>query len=460
MRRREFLGSSAGFAVGSWIALNSGEAVAAQQEQQPKPAAAKKRVILVWSEGTAPTSVYPNDIRGAVAESLKGLRGYEIKTATLSDPEQGVSQAALDEAEVLFWWGHTKHGNVTDASVERIVKRVKEGGMGVVFLHSAHFAKPLKAILGASGAWSAYVNDGKPHRITVTDKTHPIARGVSDFVIPKEERYEEAFVVPTPEAVVFDGLHESTNTKARQGLCWTIGKGRVFYFRPGHEEYPVFFQPEVKRIMRNAALWAARNEDLLYDDTDPAGKAAFATGEPSLGRILRDAGYGATRVVDGGEINAQRMVKVGRGPVTVTPLAAYGVFKDCSAGWYEALNAATSAEEKQPKRRELWKIEAPRNKQMAPPIAKGGKTTFDPGDKPFGLWVSTTGFTNEVVYSEDALQKFIPRFRKGQHKAHFYPAVKSDGTQVPNALVMGLEYSTNDDNQEIVALIENVRPVL
>jgi trehalose utilization protein len=454
VRRREFIRNGAGVMAGGLLALQVSNAEALLGQKAP----AKKRTILVWSEGTAPKDVYPKDISGAVADELKGLRGYEIRTATLTDPDQGVSDAVLSETDVLFWWGHEKHGDVTDATVERIVKRVKEGGMGVVFLHSAHFSKPLKAVLGASGAWSAYVNDGKPQRITVADKNHPIARGVKDFVIPKEERYEEKFIVPEPEAVVFDGFYESTQTRARQGLCWTIGKGRVFYFRPGHEDFPIFFLPEVKRIMRNAALWAARNEDLLYDDTDPAGAAAFAAGEPSLGRILRDAGYGSTSVVAGGEIEAQRLVKAGKGKVTMTPLAAYGVLKNCTAGWYPAPTAATDTTPEPPKRTQLWKIDAPNNKRMAPPLASGGKTTFDPGDKPFGLWVATEGFAGEYVYSEDALQKFIPRFSKGHHKAHVYAAVKTGGATVPNAVLIGFEYSTNDDNQEVVVLVENVRP--
>jgi trehalose utilization protein len=245
----------------------------AGEAQEP----AKKRTVLVWSEGTAPKEVFPKDINGAVAEGLANLPGYTVKTASIDDPEQGISQAALDETDVLIWWGHVKHGRVSNEGVQRIVARVREGGMGVIFLHSAHFAKPLKAVLGASGAWSAYVNDRSAHRITVADPKHPIAQGVRDFVIPKEERYEEPFVVPAPEAVVFDGYYESTKTKARQGLCWTIGKGRVFYFRPGHEEFPIFFMPEVRRIMRNAVLWCARDETAIRQDLAtplPAAPAA------------------------------------------------------------------------------------------------------------------------------------------------------------------------------------------
>jgi trehalose utilization protein len=435
--------------AGSALLLASSETMAVTQQTPPK-----RRTILVWSEGTAPKEVFPNDINGAVAAGLAKLRGYTVKTASITDPEQGVSQAALDETDVLIWWGHQRHGQVSDEAVQRIVARVKDGGMGIIFLHSAHFAKPLKAVLGSSGAWSAYVNDRSTHRITVADTKHPIARGVRDFVIPKEERYEEPFIVPEPEAVVFDGYYESTKTNARQGLCWTIGKGRVFYFRPGHEEFPIFFMPEVRRILRNAALWCARDEAGIWEDNDPAAPAARATNEPPLALILRDAGYGGTDVTTVGEVDGQRLVKAGQGPVKFTPLAAYGVEKVCHAGWYVA-----GPTDREPRRSELWKVDAPNNKRMAPPLAPGAKTEFDPGDKPFGLWVATEGFKGETIYTEDALQAFVKRFPpKGRHKAHIYAAVRSDYTPVPNALIIGFEYSTNDDNQEIVALVENVKP--
>lgn len=448
MQRRAVLTGGVRAVVGGALALSSIRSWA-----QAVPAKPKK--VLVWSEGSAPMGVYPKDIRGAVADSLAKLPGATVTTATLNDPEQGISQATIDQTDVLIWWGHIYHDRVTDETVQRIVKRVREGGMGVIFLHSAHFSKPLKAVLQSSGAWSAYVNDGKPHQIHVLDPKHPIARGVRDFTIPKEERYEEKFVVPDPEAVVFDGYHESTGTRARQGLCWTIGKGRVFYFRPGHEEYPIFFMPEIRRIMRNAVLWCANDEQGIWDDADPAGAAARATNEPPLSLILKNAGYGGTDVTAVGEISGQKFVKAGPGPVKLSVLAAYGVLENCTGGWYEIGDTT-----KEPKKQNLYKIEKANNKRMAPPLAKGSKTEFDPGDnKPFGLWVATEGFKGETIYTEDDLQAFVKRFpAKGHHKAHVYTAVRTDYTAVPNAVCIGFEYSTNDDNQEVVLLVENVRP--
>lgn len=446
MRRRDLVLAGLGLAGG----LSAG-----QVWGQAKPA---KR-ILVWSEGTAPKSVYPNDINGAVAEGLAGLRGYDIRTAGLDDPEQGVADAVLRETDVLFWWGHQKHGQVTDENVARIVRRVKEDGMGVVFLHSAHFSKPLKAVLNATGAWSSYVNDGQPQDVSVLLPNHPIARGVRPFIVPKEERYEEPFEVPQPEAVVFDAFYESTKTRARQGLCWTIGKGRVFYLRLGHEEFPVYFMPEVRRILRNAALWTARDEAAIAEDADPFAPAARAVREPTLAVIAQNAGYGGTDITAGGEVAAQRFVRAAAGKVRFTPLAAYGTEKVCHAGWYEATLPANGANVvTAPKRSELWKLSANHNKQMNPPVERGGKTEFDPGDKSFGLWVASESFQGETIYTEDVLQTLIIRFKANdRHKAHIYKAVRSDGTPVPNTVLIGFEYSTNNDNQEIVALVENVR---
>lgn len=226
-----------------------------------------KRTVVVWSEGTANVDaeskkVYPEDINHAVAEGLKPLAasGWQIITATLKDPDQGLSDERLNSTDVLIWWGHKKHGDVSDQLVAKIVKRVKEGSMGFIALHSAHFSKPLKAILGTPCSWSEYVADGTSVKITVKEPGHPITKGVKDFDLPKIERYGEPYAVPTPEAVPLDGMYtkpDGTKAPARMGLCWTIGKGRVFYFTPGHETYDDFFRPEVRQIMLNAVEWAA-----------------------------------------------------------------------------------------------------------------------------------------------------------------------------------------------------------
>ena len=178
--------------------------------------AERKRRVVVWSEGSAPKNVYPKDINTAVAEGLKSLKDWEVVTASLADPDQGVSDDSLEKTNVLIWWGHVRHGNVKDDLVARIVRRVKEEGMGFIALHSSHFSKALKKLLGTRCGFSEYVVDGSSVEVIVKDKKHPIARGVKDFTLEKTERYGEPFQVPKPETVVFDGVYHAPGRQHRE----------------------------------------------------------------------------------------------------------------------------------------------------------------------------------------------------------------------------------------------------
>ena len=250
--RRAMLGLSAAAATGVLLAPGA-------------LAAPGKRRVVVWSEGSASKDegskkVYPQDINTAVAEGLKPLAGWEIITAALDDPDQGASEERLKGTDVLIWWGHKRHGDVKRELVDRINKRVREEGMGFIALHSSHFAQPFKKLMGTQCSWGEYVADGTSVKIIVKEPDHSIAKGVKDFSLPKIERYGEPFKVPTPEAVPLDGIYTKPNgdtQPGRMGLCWTVGKGRVFYFTPGHETYNDFYLPEVRLIMRNAVEWAA-----------------------------------------------------------------------------------------------------------------------------------------------------------------------------------------------------------
>jgi len=222
--------------------------------------AVRKRRVIVWSEGSAPKNVYPKDINTVVAEGLKPLKNWEVVIASLSDPDQGVSDESLKKTDVLIWWGHVRHGDVKDALVDRIVRRVKEDGMGFIALHSSHFSKALKKLLGTRCGFSEYVADGSSVKVIVKEKNHPIAKGIKGFMLDNTERYSEPFQVPKPEAVVFDGVYgrpDGSKEESRQGLVWTVGKGKVFYFQPGHETYPHFFDKNVRQILLNAVAWAA-----------------------------------------------------------------------------------------------------------------------------------------------------------------------------------------------------------
>lgn len=232
-------------------------------------AADRPRTVVVWSEGTANVDaeskkVYPQDINTAIAEGLKPLdaKGWKVVKASLNEPHQGVSDELLAATDVLIWWGHKKHGEVKDDLVAKIERRVKEEGMGFISTHSSHFAKPYRKLMGTRCSWAEYVCDGTSVEIIVKEPNHPICEGVSNFKLPLIERYGEPFAVPTPEAVPLDGIYtkpDGTKAPARMGLCWTVGKGKVFYFTPGHETYDDYYRPEVRRIFVNAVQWAARS---------------------------------------------------------------------------------------------------------------------------------------------------------------------------------------------------------
>ncbi|HEY2934474.1 MAG TPA: ThuA domain-containing protein [Acidobacteriota bacterium] len=241
-------------------------------------AAPRKVRVLLWSEQTEPREVYPNGISGTLADYLSKDSGMEPRTAQLSDPDSGVSDATLDSTDVLVWFGHRKHREVPDEAVERVVQHVREKGMGFIALHSSHFSKPLKKLLNATGAWSSYVNQGKPEQMWVVLPEHPIARGLSDFTIPKEEIYTEPFEVPEPDAVVLEGTWESGH-RNREVLTWNIGKGRLVYIRAGHEQYPIYHQPEMQKLITNSVLWAAGITNAGYNlERRQAGPPASARG--------------------------------------------------------------------------------------------------------------------------------------------------------------------------------------
>jgi trehalose utilization protein len=225
--------------------------------------AKSKPCVVVWSEGTAPKNVYPDDINGAIVEGLKkDLAGWEIVKAGIDDPDQGVPDALLAKCDVLIWWGHKKHGAVKDELVAKIEKRVKEEGMGFISLHSSHFAKPNKKLMGTACSWGAYLGDSEVCKCVVKDATHPIAAGLpKEFEFKHGERYSEPYAVPEPKSVVLDGLHTvkggKPDDKARMGMCFEVGKGKFYYFQPGHETNPVFMDENVRKMMANAVKWAA-----------------------------------------------------------------------------------------------------------------------------------------------------------------------------------------------------------
>jgi trehalose utilization protein len=179
----------------------------------------------------------------------------QVRTATLEEPEHGLTEAVLAETDVLTWWGHIAHDEVADEIVERVAANVL-GGMGLLALHSAHYAKILKRLLGTSCSLR-WRNEGERELVWTVDPSHPIAQGVPQpIVIDAQEMYGEHFDIPAPEELVFISSFAGGEV-FRGGCAWTRGAGRIFYFSPGDQEYPVYHHPAIKQVLANAAVWAA-----------------------------------------------------------------------------------------------------------------------------------------------------------------------------------------------------------
>lgn len=218
--------------------------------------------VTVWNEflherqDAEIREIYPEGMHGAIASYLEDLPGFDVKTATLGEPEHGLTDDVLTETDVLVWWGHMAHDEVSDAVVERVYNRVVSEGMGLIVLHSAHFSKIFRRLLGTPCDLK-WREAGEKERLWVVAEGHPIVEGIGDyFEIEKTEMYGEPFGIPRPDELVFISWFEGGEV-FRSGCCFHRGMGKVFYFRPGHETYPIYRDPNVLRVIGNAARWAA-----------------------------------------------------------------------------------------------------------------------------------------------------------------------------------------------------------
>lgn len=216
--------------------------------------------VIVWNEyrhekkDPKVAKIYPNGIHEAIAQHLRS-EGFPIKTATLDQPEHGLGNEVLARTDVLIWWGHIAHDEVRDEMVDRVHKRVLDG-MGLIMLHSGHFSKIFKRLMGTSCNLKWRIA-GERERIWIVEPGHPIASGLNEsFEIPHEEMYGEPFDIPAPDTLVFVSWFQGGEV-FRSGCCFHRGKGKIFYFRPGDQEYPTYHQPEVLRVISNAVRWAA-----------------------------------------------------------------------------------------------------------------------------------------------------------------------------------------------------------
>ena len=293
----------------SWLLLVCGIGLAST------PAATPVRV-LVWDEQQpAQKQAYTNFLGNEIADHLRRQPGLAVTSARLDDPDQGLSAAALDACDVLIWWGHVRHVEIKPETGREIVRRIKAGQLSLIALHSAHWSIPfveamnerarqdaLQALSPGERAsavlietnqypqlrvqpkytdrltpsalfrkppsgpveitltlpnccFPAYREDGQPSQVRVLLPDHPIARKLPrEFVITQTELYNEPFHVPPPDAVVFEERWQ-LGEWFRSGSVWNLGRGKVFYFRPGHETYPVFKNANALRIIENTVRW-------------------------------------------------------------------------------------------------------------------------------------------------------------------------------------------------------------
>jgi len=223
----------------------------------------EKPRVTIWNEFRHEKSdervqkVYPNGIHQAIADFLTKA-GFSTQTATLDEPEHGLTEAILDQTDVLIWWGHMAHGEVDDSIVDRVQKRILEG-MGLIVLHSGHHSKIFKRMMGTTCnlRWREI---GEKERVWTVAQGHPIAKGVeSHFELPNAEMYGEYFDIPEPDVLVFISWFAGGDV-FRSGCCWQRGLGRIFYFAPGHETYPTYFDRNIQQVIINACQWAAAHE--------------------------------------------------------------------------------------------------------------------------------------------------------------------------------------------------------
>lgn len=220
--------------------------------------------IVVWNENRHEKSnpevaaIYPNGIHGAIAAFLHG-NDHQVKTATLDDVDHGLSDEILNETDVLIWWGHMAHEEVSEEIAEKVKQCVLDG-MGLVVLHSGHFSKVFKKLMG-TGCDLKWREAGEKERIWVVDPTHPIAAGIDEYIeLEQEEMYGEHFDVPTPDELVFVSWFQGGEV-FRSGMTFKRGNGKIFYFRPGHETHPTYHHPDIQRVIKNGVHWAKPQEN-------------------------------------------------------------------------------------------------------------------------------------------------------------------------------------------------------
>lgn len=225
--------------------------------------------ITVWGENVheqklkAVRDLYPDGMHECIAAGLRQDPALVVQTATLQQPEHGLTVEVLENTDVLTWWGHCAHSEVSDEIVARVQERVLQG-MGLIVLHSGHYSKIFKRLMGTSCSLT-WREAGEKERLWVCNPGHPIVQGLGPyFELPNTEMYGEPFGIPTPDEQIFISWFEGGEV-FRSGATWKRGNGKIFYFRPGHETYPIYHNDTVKLVLKNAVKWAAPEGSRWFD---------------------------------------------------------------------------------------------------------------------------------------------------------------------------------------------------
>ncbi len=217
--------------------------------------------VTVWNEGRhektheAVQKVYPDGMHTVIAKHLNQQPGIEARTATLDEPEHGLTAEVLESTDVMTWWGHMAHHEVKDEIADKVQQRVLDG-MGLLVLYSGHFSKPFRRLMG-TGCGLKWREIAEKERLWVVAPSHPIAEGVGEYIeLAHTEMYGEIFDIPQPDVLVFVSWFQGGEV-FRSGCCFHRGAGKVFYFRPGHETYPIYYDENIMRVITNGVRWAA-----------------------------------------------------------------------------------------------------------------------------------------------------------------------------------------------------------
>jgi trehalose utilization protein len=240
----------------------------------------KKIRVTIWNEyfherhDEEVKRLYPEGMHTVIADYLVKQGDISTRIATIDMPEHGLTEEVLDNTDVLTWWGHKQHNDVSDEIVNRVYHRVLEG-MGMGFLHSAHESKLFKKLSGTESGRKKWRETGDKERVWTVEPGHPIVDGLENeyFELEQEEMYGERFDIPAPDTLVFISWFAGGEV-LRSGCCYNRGKGKYFYFQPGHETFPTYYHPQVMRVIYNAVKWARpiNSPYVNYDNVPPMEK--------------------------------------------------------------------------------------------------------------------------------------------------------------------------------------------